>query len=710
MIVGKTLAGKYLIQEQIRQQQFYDVYLAQLINTEKRFLVKWIRKELVEPGRTFGKIKPNLMVVASMRHQGITSLRDFGEDETIFLVEDYFEGAILREVVERTTGEVSGINALHALNLGIKITDALHAAHSRGIVHGQITPESIVVSGELNPKIADFYLLYFLTAELKTMSEFQGRDIRYCAPEIIAGSKPTYESDIYSIGIILYELLTGRPPFERENSLSIALDKIHAEVRSPREINSEVPRLLESVILKCIKRNSESRYKNAGELLSELHLCRSSLLRAAADGQKLEAPAAPAPAAPVVSTPEPAAINAPVETLRQSVPVAEPPKKPETLGNLVHQKEVAAEAAANGPADRGQESQSAAAAPAAQNIVAPPMQPSQAPISPEQIKESVPLKKKLPKGLVPLLIAAGVFFVLLGIFLKFFLSFIGGPAVGSAVVPNLIGKSVIEAKALLGNKGLIPVVSGRQSSDEIPEGYILLQTPESGTNVKKGREISLVLSSGQEKVSVPKLVGLTIEEATAIIVKSQLKLGEQRKELSDQYEAGIVIEQSPQPGEERFVGRSVNVVISSGKASLIITMPRITDLAADQARDILEMNNLKNVETAAVAVGGVSENTVVAQSVLEGSNIAPDQKIVMFVAAPQNEDSGNEVKGVVNLNISENEGNQEVVVMVFDRNGSREVYRNVHSPGEALKIPVSGTGKVNVKVFLNGFILKDQNL
>ncbi len=202
-------------------------------------------------------------------------------------MEDFFEGALLREVVERTADSVKGVNALKALNLGIKITDALHAAHSRGIIHGQITPESIVVSGDLNPKIADFYLLYFLTAELKTMAEFQGRDIRYCAPEIIAGSRPTFESDIYSIGIILYELLTGKPPFERDNSLSIALDKVQVEVKSPREVNPDVPRLLESVILKCIKRSPESRYKNAGELLSELHLCRSSLLRAAAGGEVL---------------------------------------------------------------------------------------------------------------------------------------------------------------------------------------------------------------------------------------------------------------------------------------------------------------------------------------------------------------------------------------------------------------------------------------
>ncbi len=174
------------------------------------------------------------------------------------------------------------------------------------------------------------------------------------------------------------------------------------------------------------------------------------------------------------------------------------------------------------------------------------------------------MKKELPKGLVPFLIALGVFLALAGVFIGVFMSyFSGGEGIGTVVVPQLVGKSVIEAKALLGNKGLVPVVAGRQSSDEIPEGYILIQTPEAGTNVKKGREIQLILSNGQEKVVVPKLVGMTIEDALEIIKKSQLKLGEQRRELSDQYDEGIVIEQSPEAGEERFVGRRINLVISS---------------------------------------------------------------------------------------------------------------------------------------------------
>jgi serine/threonine-protein kinase len=506
--------------------------------------------------------------------------------------------------------------------------------------------------------------------------EFPGRDIRSCAPEIVSGSKPTFESDIYSVGIILYELLAGKPPFDRDNTLSIALDKMRADVESIREINPNVPRLLESVVMKCIKRNPESRYKNAGELLSELHLCRSSILRAVADGQQPVQPAAPAPAqttTPAVGT-------------SQQIPAASQPagagaqEKMVTLGSIVGRKEGEAEAA---PAQAAPPITAEKPKVAEQQSAAPPPAAVAAARNSSQPQEGVPLKKrKLPRGLVPFLIALGVLIALLaGLFvLKDY--FMGGVPIGTVVVPNVEGKSVIEAKALLGNNGLVPMVIDRQNSEEIPEGYILKQLPEAGTTVKSGREVRLILSKGQEKATVPKLVGMTIEDARMLLEKSQLKLGEARKELSDQYEEGIIIDQTPAAGEERYIGRPVNVVVSSGKETRIVTMPRITDLAADQARDILEMNEIKNVRTEPLEAGGVAENAVVAQSVLEGTRVSPGQQVTMYVAAPLSDDSQSEVKGVVSLDISANEGDQEVVVMVFDRNGPREVYRNIHGPGD----------------------------
>lgn len=676
MIVGKTVGDKYQVLEQIGQQRFYDVYIARLKDSEQRVILKWIKKELVESGETFKRLRANLSVVASLRHQHVASLRDFGEDESIYLVEDFFDCASLRDVMYRA----GGINALQALNLGIKIVDSLSAAHTKGIVHGHLTPESVEVSGDLNPRVSDFYFLYALTSELKTSTEFQGRDIRYCSPEIIAGAKPTYESDIYSIGVILYELITGKPPFEEQDSLSLALEKVQVDVKSPRELNPEVPRLLESVILKCIKRKPESRYKNARELLSELYLCRSSIIRAASEAERKG------------------------ESPQKEQQKPSEAGKTTTLNALVSQKERIPETAEkqqpsapdSGQSPGGVKNGAASGTPAGGDSAS---------------STGIPGKRfRLPKGAVPFFISFGVL-VMLVVFLGIlgYNKLSGGTPFSDVIVPSVVGKSVIEAKSLLGNDGLAPRVVDRQTSAEIPKGYIILQRPEGGTKVKSGREIQLIVSIGRQKGVVPELVGLSLDDAIKLIEKSDFKPGEQREEYSDKFKEGIVIEQSPALGEERDAGYPVSLIVSKGAEPDLITMPRVTDMQVDKAKNILEMNELANVEVSTMETTSATNDYIAAQSVLEGTRVPPDQKIVLYSAKAPKSSSLEEVKGVVNIEISEKE-KQEVVVMVYDQDRSREVYRGSHVAGDNLKVPVSGFGKVYVLVYMNGNLFKEQEL
>jgi eukaryotic-like serine/threonine-protein kinase len=689
MIVGKTVGGKYQVIELIRQQRFYDVYLARLKDSDQRVVLKWVKKELVEPGDTFRRLKSNLSVIASLRHQHIASLRDFGEDESIYLVEDFFECATLREGMERA----GGINALQALNLGIRIVDALSAAHAKNIVHGQLTPESILVSGDLVPRVADMYVLHALTSELKTSSEFQGRDIRYCSPEIISGSKPTFESDVYSVGVILYELITGKLPFEYRDSLSLALEKVQIDVKSPRELNPDVPRLLESVILKCIKRKPESRYKNARELLSELYLCRSSIIRAAAETERPDNPIRESQPQ-TTGTEVPVLSPAPVETPAQNENIT-------SMNELVNRKE--------GMADMTDKQRTGTP-----NGGRPPAVGSR-PSQPVATASGVPAqavqktKKQAPKGMIPFFIALGVFILLLAIMLVYISDKLGGPSISSIIVPNVVGKSVVEAKSVLGNAGLVPVEADRQTSLEIPRGYIISQRPDSGTKVRRGRQIQLIISTGQEKVTVPKLTGLKIEDAIDLLEKSDLKPGEQQEDYSDKFKPGIVMDQNPAAGEERDSGYPVNLIVSKGIQPDMVTMPRVTDMSESEARNLLGMNNLANIETKTIETGNALPDNVVAQNVLEGTSVPVDQRIILYLTKAPESESIEEVKGVVNIDVS-GEEKQEVVVMVYDQNGSHEAYRNIHSGGDKVKVPLSGFGKINIMVYLDGVLFREQTL
>jgi len=680
MIVGKVIADKYKIIEIIRKHDFYDEYIAHDESKDIRVSLKWIKSELVDPGKSFKRIKPTLEKMSSIHHRGISTIRDFGEDESVYIVEDLNEHVLLTEIFSKA----DIINPLQGLNLGIKIVDSLEFAHTKNIVHGQLTPESIMITEELSPIITDFYILNILSSELRTSTEFQGRDIRYCAPESISSNTPTLQSDIYSVGVILYQLLTGKVPFEKENALSIALEKIQYEVKKPRDYVPEIPILLESIVLKCINKDLSLRYKNAGELLSELHLCRSTIIRTNSrqknhsdidDVQKEES------------------VESNISDLSTTLDKIIVNKREES--NVSNKDESSEkDKSDNRELDNSNEDK---------QITGEKMEP---------LKESNQAKdRKVPKGLIAFLLSFFVFLTVVFVIIRLVGSyFVGDPSVGTIIVPTVVGKSVVEAKALLGNKDLQPVIGESQNSDEIPKGYILTQIPAAGSKVKSGREINLIVSAGQQKATVPKLIGLTIEDAIVIMNKARLTVGEQRNEYSERYKEGFIIEQIPDAGEERYEGYPVNLVISKGKALMSITMPRVIDLPVKEAQNILEMNGISNIELKPVETNFALTDYVVCQNILEGTKVTPEQSIVLYYAKHNNVRSYSESKGVVKLKISTDDDPKEVVIFVIDEDRRREIYRKVHGPGDRVEVPVSGTGVVNVKVYIGGILLKETTL
>lgn len=659
---GKTIADKYQIVEKLREQRFYDLYIAHSENSGRQVLLKLIKPE-ISGETTFETIKADLGVVASLRHNGVSPLRDFGVDAgRIYLVEDYFDGTPLTEVIRRA----GAVNAYHTLNQGIKIADIVSAAHSRGIMHGLLTPESVSMGRDLSVRVGDFYFLYALTAELRTSREFQGRDIIYCAPEVIAGGKPTMASDVYSTGVILYELLTGRPPFDREGALSVALKKETLKPRAPRELNPDIPRLLDTVIMKCLKNDPEARYPDARRLVSELHLCRSSLARSMSEQSETG--------------------HQPVEQKGESDGLI-------NMGGFV----------------RSNEELKAAVSPA--KFIESSSWNADARGSDEENEMETEGKRRLPQGFVLFMVSLFVLISLLifGVhFVKVFFDGAGSSG-GNVVVPIVVNKNMVEAKAVLAQSGLVPVEEAAQFSSEIPSGFILKQEPPAGSTVKGGREVHLTPSAGEKKVAVPRFVGLSLEDATVLLEQAGFQVGELREVFDEHVMKGYVVEQTPEEGREAMAGQRIILTTSKGIAPRLINMPRVTDLSAFDAKSILAMNDIESVNVVKLVSGGVS-GFVIAQSVLEGVRITPDQEVTLYVVEPPPSTVFHEIKGVVNLKISTDNEFQEVVVLVYDQDGGREVYRKTHMNGDDVKVTVSGYGKTHIKVYLDGIVAKEQTL
>jgi len=654
---GRTIDGKYEVGKTVRRQRFYTVYHATGVDGGQDYLFKVIKKNLVEPRKSFATLKPNLAVVASLGHAGALKLRDFGEAaDTIYLAEEFYDGDLLSSLLDPS----GAVDTPYALNLGIKIAEAIGTAHSRGVVHGLISPESILVGDDPEVKVSDFYYLYFLTQELKSTDEFQGRDIVYCAPEVIAGGQPDFASDVYSLGIVLYELLTGRPPFEREGALAVALEKEMMDVRSPRELNPEIPHLLESVVLKCIKKDPEARYDDARKLVAELHLCRSSLARAMAARGK----------------------TADSESMARWAKM-DRSQKAERLSSSDRPRKLYDETLADDYPDLSD--------------VGSPGPPARA--------------GRFPPGFIPFLVSLFILVSLLVVGYRFVSSLLTEETgIKTVIVPDVVNTHQVEAKALLGGANLEPKVDPPQYSREVPEGFVISQSPPGGTKVKSGRVVELVVSAGEKHIAVPKVSGLPEEDAVLLLEKAGFKVGDIRREFNEQIDEGFVIGQLPEPGEERYAGSKITIFVSKGRTPRLITMPRVVGLPVYEARSILQMNDLDKVVVKNMETGAGIKDYVVAQSILEGTRINIDQQVTLYKAVSPSSVSFVPVRGEIKLKVSTPGQWQEVIIMVYDQEGGREEYRNTHENGDVVRVTVTGYGKTHIKVYLDGILAKEQTL
>lgn len=534
-MVGKMIGNRYEIISRIGAGGMANVYQARCTILNRIVTVKVMRSELAEDKDFVRRFQLEAQAVARLSHPNIVSIYDVGEEDGLpYLVMEYVEGANLKEIIRRQ----GALSPSETVNIGVQVCAALAHAHSKGIIHRDIKPHNILVTPGGRVKVTDFGLARVLSMPSATMTQsgtVMG-SVHYFSPEQASGEETTPQSDLYSLGVVLYETVSGSVPFQGDNPVSIALKHLHEEPAGLCQANPEIPSELEDIIFKAMSKDPAKRFISAREMqraLSESFILddhsdedeRTQFLPVVGRRRegKRKARLHPAAVAVIAILGICLLVGAAWGLARWYF--GEPVAVPNVVGDTQKAAEAKLTAAGfkveiNETYDRGSE----------KGIVV-----QQQPVGGMKVKKGRTVQLWVNKGQT------------------------------LVWLPEMTGTTERDAKITLESRGF-KVELTKEYSDDFPAGHVIKQLPAGDQNYPKGSTVTLVVSKGPapRDVPVPSLVGLDLEQAKKDLSAVGLALGEVKEEPSDQDQEGVIISQGIEPGTMVRKGDVIDVVVSSG--------------------------------------------------------------------------------------------------------------------------------------------------
>ena len=513
-MIAKLLGDRYLLGQMIGTGGMADVYTAQDQRLSREVAVKILRSDLAKDPSFVARFRKEAKAAAGLNHPGIVAVYDSGEDPAPYIVMELVTGHTLRELIH--AGERVACD--RALEIVIGVLEALDYSHMRGIVHRDIKPANIMITGNGDVKVMDFGIaraIDDLGATLTSTWNIVGT-AQYLSPEQAQGSVADARSDLYSTGCLLYELLTGRPPFTGETPVSIALQHVSGQFPPARSIQPDLPADVETVLAVALSKGPDARYQDALSMLADLKRLR--------DGVQVTtkiARAHPFQRRSFIIAGVSVLIASLLAIVGLSVNGGSEPSVGFELPNVIGLTE-----------DQAREALS--------EYVVTVTRAHDPRIPAGRIASQIPLASSdVPPG-------SGVV-----------LTISDGP--GDAIVPDgLIGLDLTDARAALAAVGLVVSQTIATSSNE-PQGTVLEVTPLAGSSITAGSGVILTIANGE--VEVPDLVGVEAIQAKTLLFNSDFLI----KEFYD-YDStqpiGVVIRQAPEAGTTQTIGNSVTITIN----------------------------------------------------------------------------------------------------------------------------------------------------
>ncbi len=574
--IGMIIGDRYEILEKIGTGGMSDVYKAKCHKLNRFVAVKVLKQEFSENANFVSKFRIEAQAAAGLSHPNIVNVYDVGEGNGIYyIVMELVEGITLKKYIEKK----ARLSVKEAVTIAIQVCMGIEAAHNNHIIHRDIKPQNIIISKEGKVKVTDFGIAKAATSNTIT-SNVMG-SVHYTSPEQARGGFSDAKSDIYSLGITLFEMLTGRVAFNGETTVAIAIKHIQEEMPSPRDYVSEIPVSVEQIVFKCCQKSPDRRYQSMGELITDL---KKSLMNPDEDFVKLVDPDEEA-STRAISHMEMAQIKAarsrnayeeelPYEDAQYEYSHYED-EEPEYYEDDYYSYEENDE-------DYDDEEN---------DDYDPKM---------EKVTTVLAIVAAVLIGCIVIFLVGRAFGLFqFGLFDKKEATEEVTEEAEKVEMVKVVGMKLEEAKVTLIGIGLTPEIEYKESA-EYESGIVMKASVEQGEMVDIGSNVILTVSSGSEGVEVPELVGKTEAEATSILEKSGFRVN--RTEGYDKFiKLGNVLSQDPASGSKAPAGTTVTIKISLGTEDTKIPMPNLIGQT--------EMDAMVILQEAGLEMGSVTETT-----------------------------------------------------------------------------------------------------
>lgn len=659
--IGKMLDNRYEILELIGVGGMAKVYKARCHRLNRLVAVKILRDDLSQDSDFRRRFHDESHAVAMLSHPNIMAVYDVSRsDDLEYIVMELIDGISLKQYMQKKGNKLNWREALHFIT---QIVKALGHAHSRGIIHRDIKPHNVMVLRDGSVKVTDFGIARLISAGHSTLTQETLGSVHYISPEQARGSRIDARSDLYSAGVVLYEMTTGRLPFEGDSPVSVAIQHINSIPLSPRELNADIPEALETITMKAMAPKVEDRYTSADAMLADLEEFRKnptinfdynmSDLRLPEDGEG----------------------------------EAEDRTRPVKVGEVPRSR-------VQNPSRTGRSGRKTAAPVA----------------DPHKIYDDYDDSSAGPNW--PIFAAVAVILVFtIGVLYFFYSSFIQPlfAPTPNYVIPELEGKiyeEIVRDKELVQD---FEVLISSEIASEEPVGTILRQSPDGQSITKDPKtQISVTVSAGPEIIVMPNVVTWEYVKALVELQNLGLKVPVPEYMAHEEIPSNHVISHTPLEGTELRPGDKVQLIVSTGPAEKLEAVPLFIGQTEEWARNKAALQNLVIEEVIPVWSSEYEAGVVVDQSIAAYTEVLQGTKINLQVSKGVDPATVSPVTKTFNINLP---SDGQLVHVVVKEGGIVVLDSSVDSSLEAvLPCTVTGTGIKHYQIYFNNVLIKTQTV